>query len=61
MTTESHSFSGEVSKVLTLATLIDAYLSDPDSGFHNLRHATKTNYRALMERLSVDHGHEATA
>lgn len=40
----------------TLATLIDCYLRDPDSGFVKLRFKTRENYMSLCRRLTVDHG-----
>lgn len=51
MTTESHSVSGEVSKGLTLAALIHAYVNDSDSPIRKLRYSTKEHYRALLARL----------
>lgn len=40
----------------SLATLIDCYLRDPDSGFTKLRFRTRENYMSLCRRLTVDHG-----
>lgn len=41
----------------SLASLIDAYTSDPDSSFNTkLRSSTKDNYNSLMRRIRDDHG-----
>lgn len=40
----------------TLATLATCYQTDPDSGFHKKRYATRGYYFRLMRRLANDHG-----
>lgn len=45
-----------VSNNLSIAGLIAAYKSDPDSSYHKLRHETRENYDSLLRRLERDHG-----
>lgn len=40
----------------TIAGLIAAYLSDPQSPFKKKRYATKVNYEAFLRRIKEDHG-----
>lgn len=40
----------------TIAGLIAAYLSDPQSPFKKKRYATKINYEAFLRRIKEDHG-----
>jgi hypothetical protein len=43
----------------TVGWLIHAYLTDPDSGYHRLRHVTKQNYLTLIRRIEREYGHVA--
>ena len=46
---------------LTVAELIDRYRTDERSGFHELRHATRENYKSLLRRIDLDIGSEKIA
>lgn len=45
---------------LTLSALIAAYTTDPDSPFlRKVRFNTRQNYRGLLDRIELNHGHVA--
>lgn len=48
--------SEPVDDVLSIAGLVAAYKSDPDSTYRKLRHETRENYDSLLRRMERDHG-----
>jgi hypothetical protein len=45
----------------TVKGLIEAYKSDPDSGYQKLRHSTRQNYNSLLRRIENDIGPDLVA
>src|ERR1043165_4440518 len=51
----------EARLALTVPQLIESYRTDERSGFHQVRHSTRENYRGLLRRIETDLGSMSVA